>query len=326
MEQESFEGKEVISPDKISNYEYDKIVIMSSYIVEITEQLISLGVNGDRIVYGMNLLPRTFKELSYISEKNVIYADCDGKIYYFLNDEKRIPILKSDDLNNLKEYRCGNLKYAAQIKNLCPEPISRVFAYDRGISVGRYYINEFIQENKRYIQGRAIEIGDRNYTEQYGNSRESYVLNAEMSSDGDPFEIQGDLETGKNIPKEAFDCFICTQTLNFIYDFQNAARNIIAALKPGGTALITVSGISQISGHDRDCWGHYWQFTDMSLRRLFAGHEDVAEVSVTTYGNVKSSTAFLYGLSASEIENDLADNDPDYQLIAAAVVHKKRKV
>ena len=47
-------------------------------------------------------------------------------------------------------------------------------------------------------------------------------------------------------------------------------------------------------------------------------------VDVVTYGNVKTSTAFLYGISYEELSRrDLDFNDPNYQLLVAAVIKKK---
>ncbi len=47
---EIVDGKLVIAPEKIEQYEYDKIYILSSYIKEIRRQLISLGVIEKKIV------------------------------------------------------------------------------------------------------------------------------------------------------------------------------------------------------------------------------------------------------------------------------------
>ncbi len=46
------------------------------------------------------------------------------------------------------------------------------------------------------------------------------------------------------------DCFIVTQTLNFIYDVKSAVKGIFHMLKDGGIILATVAGIFQISRYD----------------------------------------------------------------------------
>jgi SAM-dependent methyltransferase len=126
----------------------------------------------------------------------------------------------------------------------------------------------------------------------------------------------GDLATGNGVPQAAFDCIILTQTLQLIYDIKEAAGQICKALRPGGVALVTVPGISQISRYDMDRWGDYWRFTDASARRPFAEVFGAENVAVTTYGNVLAGCAFLHGLAAHELKGEELDyHDRDYQVI-----------
>ncbi|GEM_PF-2898356 len=69
------------------------------------------------------------------------------------------------------------------------------------------------------------------------------------------------------LPSNTIDCFIVTQTLNFIYDVKSAVRGIFHMLKDGGIILATVAGISQISRYDMDRWGDYWRFTDLFIKQ-----------------------------------------------------------
>lgn len=55
----------------------------------------------------------------------------------------------------------------------------------------------------------------------------------------------------------------------FIYDFSSVVNNIYKMLKPGGVALITVAGISQLAREDAGNWGSYWSFEPDSLRKGF---------------------------------------------------------
>lgn len=50
------DGVKVVSPMDIADYEYDKVVIMSSYANEIKRQLLHLGVGENRIVYGLQYI------------------------------------------------------------------------------------------------------------------------------------------------------------------------------------------------------------------------------------------------------------------------------
>jgi ubiquinone/menaquinone biosynthesis C-methylase UbiE len=106
--------------------------------------------------------------------------------------------------------------------------------------------------------------------------------------------------------------------LQFIYDINTALSTLYRILKPGGVLLTTGSGISKISREDMEQWGHYWQFTSLSMKKLFLRYFPEETLTIKTYGNVKSSTAFLYGLASDDLsKKDLEYHDPDYELVIA---------
>jgi FkbM family methyltransferase len=201
------------------------------------------------------------------------------------------------------------------------QPISQIFGLDRGTPIDRYYIEKFLDQNRTYIHGRVLEIGDNTYTQKYGiNVNQSEVLNAIPSPNA---TIVGDLASGKHIPEVAFDCIILTQTLLCIYNVKSALKNTIKALKASGTLLITVPGISQISRYDMDLWGDYWRFTDKSLRMLLEEAAPDCKIEVQTFGNVAVAKAFLDGLAQHELTKEVLDfRDSDYQVIITAKVIK----
>ncbi|MEX2396948.1 MAG: glycosyltransferase, partial [Balneolales bacterium] len=47
-------------------------------------------------------------------------------------------------------------------------PISRLYGYDRGGPIDRYYIENFLAKHSSAISGRVLEIGDNEYTIRYG--------------------------------------------------------------------------------------------------------------------------------------------------------------
>jgi SAM-dependent methyltransferase len=194
-------------------------------------------------------------------------------------------------------------------------PIGGDFGWERGTPVDRYYIERFLAQNASDIRGRSLEIADNNYTVRFGGDRitRSDVLH---SVSGNPkATLVGDLATGAGIPSAAFDCMILTQTLLCIFDLKETVIQIRNALRPGGVALVTVPGISQISRYDMDRWGDYWRFTDASARRLFGEAFGSENVTVVIYGNVLAACAFLQGLGVHEIEKEELDYyDADYQV------------
>ncbi|WP_310428154.1 methyltransferase domain-containing protein [Chamaesiphon sp. VAR_48_metabat_135_sub] len=194
-------------------------------------------------------------------------------------------------------------------------PISRVFGYDRGLPIDRYYIENFLAHQAQDIQGCVMEIGDNFYTHKFGEDRvtKSDVLHV---VEGNPdATIVGDLSNSDNIPSDSFDCLVLTQTLHLIYDMKDAVKTIYRILKPGGVALVTVPGISQIA---IDEWKDYWcwSLTTLSAQRLFVEVFPTKNVTVEHYGNVLAATAFLQGIATEELEKQELDyRDPSYQVL-----------
>jgi hypothetical protein len=196
-------------------------------------------------------------------------------------------------------------------------PISRVFGLDRGQAIDRYYIESFLDKNRDLIRGQVLEIGEDTYARKFGSPQH---LNTDIVNPPDPSgnrRIVTDL-TQPGLVVGAYDCIILTQTLNVIFQVQNALNNVYLALKPSGTILATVPGISQISRYDMDRWGDYWRFTSLSARQLFDPLFGSSNVTISTFGNVLAGIAFLHGLSVQDLEkHELDYNDPDYELLIA---------
>ncbi len=202
------------------------------------------------------------------------------------------------------------------------EPISRVFGLDRGTPIDRYYIEDFLSKNKDLIKGAALEIAESTYSKKYGSHVDSFeVLHA--TDDNPAATIIGDLTDPATLPANKIDCFICTQTLNFIFDYDKAIQGTRHLLKEGGFVLATVSGISQISRYDMDRWGDYWRFTTLSMKKAFEKVYGENNVEVDYYGNVLSAIAFLTGVSGEELnEEELFFKDQDYQVTITVKAQK----
>lgn len=199
------------------------------------------------------------------------------------------------------------------------QPVSRLFGFDRGTPLDRYYIEKFLQEHSSCITGDVLEVADDGYTRKFGHDAVPHVLHVDSSSR--KATITGDLSKPETLPEEIADCFICTQTFNFIYDLKRAVQGAHRLLW-GGVLLATVSGISQISRYDMDRWGDYWRFTVLSAERLFSGH--FREVAVKGYGNVFAAKAFLDGLSVEDVnDTGLLDfYDEDYTITIGVFARK----
>lgn len=223
-----------------------------------------------------------------------------------------------DDVPPVGLVRFGNLRRL--------NPISREWGDDRGGPIDRHYIEQFLGEYRNDIHGRVMEIAEDVYTRWFGGKKVTQIDILEHQRGEHPkATIVGDLATADHIPSNTFDCVIVTQTLQLIYDVHAAVRTIHRILKPGGVALVTVPGISQINRHDSQTWGDYWcwNFTALSVRRMFGEHFPAEGVHVRTHGNVLAAAGFLYGLGRTELsERELDYHDPDYELLITVRAQK----
>lgn len=265
-------GIPVMSPVEANRFIKHKILVMASrkYFMEMAFQLAKLSVKPERILIGVNLSPPFDNGEKFIHElhgridftgKDAV-LHCDKGVYSFVDAHGYQSIVR--------QLMKGNDIFEDFFPKLPTSPISKNFGIERGKPIDRYYIESFLASNKDFIHGKVLEVADTSYIRQFGNNVDSmYALHVENWG-GAGEHIQGNLETGEGIPENYFDCMICTQTIQMIYDIHAVVRNIYRLLKPGGTALITAHGISQISKNDYDNWGEYWRFTKLSMERLLA--------------------------------------------------------
>ena len=195
-------------------------------------------------------------------------------------------------------------------------PVDSGFGLGRGKPVDRHYIEDFLARHRNDIQGRVLEVSEDAYTVRFGGSRVARSDILHVDGTNAAATVIGDLAAENDLPSDTFDCFICTQTLTYIYDVKRAVATIHRMLKPGGVLLATVPGISQMSPYDRDRWGEYWRFTAQSLGRLLGESFGNENVAVDAYGNVLASTAFLQGLCVDDLRRDELDHrDQRYQML-----------
>lgn len=190
------------------------------------------------------------------------------------------------------------------------EPFSRAFGSERGRPVDRYYIDGFIAAESAAIRGRVLEFGDNRYTGTFGTGVvQSDVLCPEPLDAG--VTIVADLANAPQIADNSFDCIICTQALQCIYDHRAAAGTLHRILKPAGTLLATVPFMPVLSGLDMALWGEYWRFSSKAAHHMFAEMFGPENVKARGYGNLVVATAYLHGFAVEDLDpEDFAYTDP----------------
>ena len=195
------------------------------------------------------------------------------------------------------------------------EPLSRVFGQDRGTTIRRYYIDQFLTANNTYITGKVLEIGDNHYTRKFGQAGvKGDVLS--LTKDGREDIMIGNLITGEGMPENHYNAIILTQVLNVLPDMEAALTNVCAALVTGGVILATLPAITQVSRYDMDRWGDYWRVTDKAAQLLADKYIPDCNTKISAYGNHLTAIAALTGLAAEELtKTELDYFDPDYQIL-----------
>jgi SAM-dependent methyltransferase len=196
-------------------------------------------------------------------------------------------------------------------------PLSDRYGYDRGTPVDRYYIERFLEEHRRHIRGRVLEVKDSGYTDRYGTAVEQLdVLDIDPANPR--ATIISDLAAADSIPSDTFDCFILTQTLQLIYDTRAAIFHAHRILRPGGVLLVTVPAVSRVVP-EYGLKADYWRFTAASCASLFGKAFGAQQVTLRSYGNVLTAIAFLTGMAYEELSRRELDTNDEYFPVIVAV-------
>jgi SAM-dependent methyltransferase len=192
--------------------------------------------------------------------------------------------------------------------------VSDCWGSDRGTPIDRFYIEKFLFERRADIRGCVLEIKNSVYTDRFGTAVvEKDVLDLDAANTR--ATIIADLARADNVPDNTFDCFILTQTLQYIFDTRAALYHAHRMLKPGGVLLCTVPCVSRIDPV-AGIAGDYWRFMPACCSALVGEIFDSKKVQVVSYGNVFTSMAFLTGMALEELTSaELSAVDPFFPMV-----------
>ncbi|SCY09346.1 hypothetical protein SAMN02910292_00853 [Lachnospiraceae bacterium XBB2008] len=269
---------------------------------------------------------------------------CDSSIFIATSENNAIEIVKylkslelsnyiyisNEDLIELNR-RLNPIKTSIELDSI--NPVSRIFGLDRGTPIDRYYIEHFLDTYKPSIEQlnrkagirdaiRFFEVGDNTYSKEIAQ----YYTNVQTELEILDYSAGQDLTDIATLKKDYYDVFVCTQTLNFIYDIKEAILGAYYTIRNGGYLLATMAAtITPISRYDMDRWGHYWGVTDLCAKNIFSEVFGEKNVTVITYGNALAATAFIQGIAVEDLESrELLDEvDKDYQVLLGIVAQKR---
>ena len=203
-------------------------------------------------------------------------------------------------------------------------PLSDDYGFSRGQPIDRYYIESFLGSHAQDIRGHVLEFGDDSYTRLFGGDRVACADVMNRFGDSPQTTIVGDLTDAPHVAANTFDCIICTQVLQYLYELRPAIATLHRILKPEGVILVTVPGVAHKScREDMEKWGDCWRFTRLSMKRLFQEVFGSDHARVESRGNVLAASAFLQGLAVEDLlPTDLEFNDPEYEVSIAVWARK----
>ncbi len=204
-------------------------------------------------------------------------------------------------INSIRK-KLAALLYPLDAKELLKKylPISPIYGLDRGQSVDRWYIEQFMKTNQADIRGICLEILDRNYTKKYGGHKVTRSQILDIDRDNRDADIYGDLRNLKGkIKSNTYDCIILTQVLQYIDDPILAIQECYRILKPKGVLLATMPTICRIDPVAGDA-GDYWRFTRSGSMYLFSRVFRPLNIQVEPLGNILTGIGFWLGLSQSD--------------------------
>jgi SAM-dependent methyltransferase len=205
------------------------------------------------------------------------------------------------------------------VGRLLTEPLCDNWGMSRGSPVDRYYIDAFLSCHAKDIRGHVLEIGDDGYTRRFGGAAVNRIDVLDIDAHNIAATIIADLSDAAHVSSDTFDCIVLTQVLAYISDLRAAVETLVRITKPGGVILSTQPAISRVSPvpgeQDHWCWSIY----PNSARWLFSRPGiDQRSLLVEGYGNLRTATAFLWGLAQEDLaEMDFLRQDSGYPLITA---------
>lgn len=218
------------------------------------------------------------------------------------------------------------IRFLFKVNSSNDDFLSNDFGFSRGTPIDRFYLEKFLLNNKEFIKGECLEFGSDFYLKKFNSKISSFnVFTSIIDKNSNKNTIKGDLSIIENLPFEKYDCIICTNVLNFIYDIDSAVKGLHKMLKKNGVCLITLAGFStHISRYDMDRWGDYWRLSKLSSIKIFEKNNFKIE-EIETYGNVYLATAQMKGHCVEDIDPELLNEvHNDYQIIITLRITKQK--
>ena len=240
---------------------------------------------------------------------------------------------RDEDLAELDRLRAERAHHGAYLKHhgrdavdwgdlRRTDPVSRNWGYDRGVPIDRRYIDEFLAAHSSDVQGVVLEVQEDDFTLAFGGPRVTAHDILDIDPSNERATVLADLRAAPQLPSQAFDCIILTQTVHVIDDMAAALRECYRLLKPGGVVLATLPSASRVCLEYGE-HGDLWRMTPAGARALFQSAFAPSDASYDAFGNVLTNAAFLHGLGCAELTDaEFEARDPYFPLLTGVRAKK----
>lgn len=194
------------------------------------------------------------------------------------------------------------------------KPISNYAGRERGEPIDRYYIEDFLARHSAHVKGRVLEVKDAAYTRRFGAERVTQSDVLDINPQNKQANVIGDLRNLSAAANDTYDCFICTQTFQYLDDLPAAVAECHRILKPGGVLLATLPCLGKVEGLEPNVAGNFWRFTPHAAKYLFA--KVFEKLEVNGRGNALAGMAFWVGMAQQDLGvKRLTNDDPAFPVI-----------
>jgi hypothetical protein len=190
-----------------------------------------------------------------------------------------------------------------QLRRLTPIGDGRL----RGTPIVRYYWAAFLQQHRRDIRGRALEIGTTATIRQYGGAALTHAEAIDLQAHSPEVNVIADLSRADQVAQNSYDCFVNQFSMHLIYDVEAALYHSVRLLKQGGVLLVNFPCVDYYFPRGLDMGTGaplylYWWFTPIQVENLLRRVGlDAADYSITQYGNLFARVAYQMNLPAEEL-------------------------
>lgn len=206
------------------------------------------------------------------------------------------------------------------------KPLSENGGFDRGLTIHRYYLEQFLQEFSSNISGYCLEFQKDHYTTRFGGAAVTKLDILHMDDSNPLATIVADLTRPNQIPGNVFDCIICTYVLHIVFELNKVILELHRILKPGGILLITVPHI-QVWNPKETTGKECWRFTPEGLRLTLAKVFKPENITIRSYGNSLTAAGDIRCLVSHEFTKaELGNHDQRYAVIVSAKAIKEKKM